>query len=61
MQKPQYEELGLVVTKIAMETKIYGVPDDVEWLIPEDKNFGNIHYGYIKLANKISKYSASGL
>ena len=51
LEKMHYKKLGLIGTKIAMETKIYGVTDNVEWLIPEGANFENTHNSYVELAN----------
>ena len=51
LEKTHYKRLGLIGTKVAMETKIYGVTDSVEWLIPEGKNFQITHSSYVELAN----------
>lgn len=49
--KTQHKRPGLTGTKVAMETKIYGVANDIEWLIPGGKRLDNTHMSYVELVN----------
>ena len=37
--------MGLVGTNKAMDTKIYNLTDEINWLIPEANQFDDVHKG----------------
>ena len=44
--------LGLIGTNKAMNTKIYNLTDEINWLIPEAEQFDDVHNGYVTLATE---------
>ena len=44
--------IGLVGTNKAMDTKIYNLTDEINWLIPEAEQFDDVHNSYVALATE---------
>ena len=44
--------LGLIGTDKAMNTKIYDLTNEVDWLIPNAKEFDDVHNSYVALATE---------
>ena len=52
MDKYKGKTIGLIGTNKAMNTKIYNFTTEVDWLIPEGKQFNNVHNSYVALATE---------
>ena len=44
--------IGLIGTNKAMNTKIYNLTNEIDWLIPETEQFDDVHNSYVALATK---------
>ena len=52
LEKYKGKTIGLVGTNKAMNTKIYNLTDEINWLIPEANQFNDVHNSYVALATK---------
>ena len=52
MDKYKGKTIGLIGTNKAMNTKIYNFTTEVDWLIPDGKQFNNVHNSYVALATE---------
>ena len=52
LEKYKGKTIGLVGTNKAMNTKIYNLTDEINWLIPKANQFNDVHNSYVALATK---------
>ena len=52
MDKYKGKTIGLIGTNKAMNTKIYNFTKKVDWLIPEEEQFDDVHNSYVALATE---------
>ncbi len=52
MDKYKGKTIGLIGTNKAMNTKIYNLTDEINWLIPEAGQFDDVHNSYVALATE---------
>ena len=52
MDRYKGKTIGLIGTNKAMNTKIYNFFSELDWLIPDGKQFTNVHNSYVALATE---------